>query len=138
MKFLIISVLLFLPFTSKANDLSYKDRSNAGETKFERIEKLEGYLSKLSSNIGTLHKKMEKDFDKKLKDLEKKLKEEWKSDVSKLEKAIENSKVSDYVKKEETNSIQAQVDLFNNKIIELKEKIEKLNLEVSTLKEISQ
>jgi len=135
MKFLII---ILFPLGVIANDLSYMERSNAGETKFERIEKLEGYLSKLSSNIGTLHKKMDKDFDKKLKDLEKKLREEWKSDVSKLEKAIENSKISDYVKKEETNSLQAQVDLFNNKIIELKEKIEKLNLEVSTLKEISQ
>lgn len=135
MKFLII---ILFPLGVIANDLTYKERSNAGETKFERIEKLEGYLSKLSSNIGTLHKKMDKDFDKKLKDLEKKLREEWGADVSKLEKAIENSKISDYVKKEETNSLQAQVDLFNNKIIELKEKIEKLNLEVSTLKEISQ
>lgn len=135
MKFLII---ILFPLSAIANDLSYEERSNAGETKFERIEKLEDYLSKLSSNIETLHKKMDKDFDKKIKDLEKKLREEWKSDVSKLEKAIENSKVSDYVKKEETNSLQAQVDLFNNKIIELKEKIEKLNLEVSTLKEISQ
>ncbi len=138
MSFLKVFILFLIPSAVFGNDLSYKDRSNEGESKYERIEKLEGYLSKLSKNVGGIHKKMSSDFDKKLGALEKKLQQEWKSDVSKLEKLIADSKISDYAKKDTANYLQTQVDLFNNKIIELKEKIEKLNLEVTTLKEISQ
>ena len=120
------------------NDLSYKERSNSGDSKYDRIGKLEGYVSNLSGNLASIHKKMEKSNDKKLKELEKKLKESWSEDVKKLEAMIKPLLGKDYALKSQTNQTQATVDLFNNKLIDLKKKIEQLDLEITTLKELAQ
>lgn len=148
MKYLLI--LTFLSTSIYANDLSYKNRSDEGESKYERIGKMENYVSKLSGNLEKIHSKMKKDFDKKLKKLEEKLNKSRKSELLKatnsLSKSIDklNDKVSPLLKDgsmpayalaKEAKGIQVEVDIHKDRLTELIAKLAKLELQIKDLTE---
>jgi archaellum component FlaC len=121
-----------------ADDLSYKDRSNEGENKYERIGKLETYLSSLSSSLAKIHTDMKKDFKKDLKALEEKLRQEMESNLEskfkKLEaKIAEVSTGEDYAKKKYAEESRGQLKTLKNRIIDLLEKVEILEARVKDM-----
>lgn len=143
MKFLFF--ILLVSGSVLADDLSYKDRSDEGESKYERIGKLEGYVSNLSSSLETIHTKMKKDFDKKLKELEKKLtkniQEELRKEISKLRKSTDQlngnmnsllkaGKIPEYALAKDSKSIQFEVDIHKDRLTELIEKVVKIERQI--------
>ena len=70
-----VLLLTFFTFSSIsiAADLSYQKRDNEGESKYERIGKIEVYLSKLSSHLVKMNKDLTKDFALKIEALETKI-----------------------------------------------------------------
>lgn len=135
MKYLIFFLLTTNVF---ANDLSYQNRENRGETKYERIGKLEDYISKLSSKIGSRNKKIEKDFERKLKELEKKLSKQMEGEIRRVEAKYASLLKVDFSTKKDWNTAMARVDRYQNKFVDLNKKIERLQLEIETLKELIQ
>lgn len=131
-------IVLFFVNSSFANDLAYKDRSNLGENKFERIGKLEAYVSGLSKNLSKIHDDMKKEFKKELKALEDKLKKEREADLStkikKIEaqiKAVSDNK--DYAKKGYSEETRGQLKTLKNRIIDLLKKVKVLEDKVADL-----
>ena len=121
-----------------ADDLSYKDRSNEGENKYERIGKLESYLTKLSSNLSKIHETMKKDFKKDLKTLEEKISKERAADLDAQFKKIEKRFASlesgpELAKQKYAEESRGQLKTLKNRIVDLLEKVEILELKIKDL-----
>jgi archaellum component FlaC len=127
MKYFII--FIFLIEFSWADDLSYKERSNEGENKHERIGKLENYLTGLSNSLSKIHKGMKKEFKKDLKALEEKMRKERESELVAQVKKLQSklavvAKGSDFAKKKYSEETRGQLKTLKNRIIDLLEKVE--------------
>lgn len=132
-------ILVLLTQLALADDLAYKDRSNEGENKFERIGKLESYISNLSSKLLTKHTEMKKDFKKELKTLEDKLRKEMAASlevkVKKIEKNIGevSKKGSDFAQKKYAKETRGQLKTLRNRIVDLLAKVEVLELKMQDI-----
>ncbi len=136
--FKLFFILIILGQSAMADDLSYKDRSNEGENKYERIGKLETYLTGLSSSLAKVHDDMKKDFKKELKSLEVKLRDEMNNSleakVKKLEASIAKvSSSEDYAKKKYAEESRGQLKTLKNRIIDLLEQVSVLETRVKDM-----
>lgn len=131
-------LLVFFSNLSWGDDLSYSERSNSGENKYERIGKLETYLANLSSSLSKVHDDMKKSFKSDLKALEEKIKIERDSELESQLKKLESkiailAKGTNFAKKKYSEESRGQLKTLKNRIIDLLEKVEILENKVKDL-----
>lgn len=141
---LIVIIFTFLLTPIFSIESSYKGGTNSGESKYDRIGRIEKYLDKISGKLTKLHLQMDTAVSKKLKKLEEKMGQKrinaieaalTKMDI-KLKPLFRTGQRPSFALKVNTDEVKSIVEEHNVILIELKETIKKLEKKISVLEGI--